>query len=108
AGEGPRRHVGAARQLAGGAGRRRSAPAGAQERAERRRRSFRRTVRRGLRTLAPTPGRPPMNSALAGLLAASAVLAFPGPGARRRLETAVLGSPRGPKWRLRHRGFQPT
>ena len=49
-----------------------------------------------------------MNSALAGLLAASAVLAFPGPGARRRLETAVLGRPRGPRWRLRLAGAWPT
>lgn len=49
-----------------------------------------------------------MNSALAGILAASAVLAFPGPGARRRLETAVLGKPRGPRWRLRLAGAWPT
>jgi tight adherence protein B len=49
-----------------------------------------------------------MNPALAGLLAASAVLTFPGPGARRRLETAVLGQPRGPKWRLRLAGTWPT
>jgi tight adherence protein B len=49
-----------------------------------------------------------MNSTLAGLLAASAVLAFPGPGTRRRLETAVLGGPRGPKWRLRLSGAWPT
>jgi tight adherence protein B len=49
-----------------------------------------------------------MNSALAGLLAASAVLTFPGPGARRRLETAVLGRPRGPRWRLRLAGAWPT
>src|SRR5258708_25866104 len=49
-----------------------------------------------------------MNSTLAGLLAASAVLTFPGPGARRRLETAVLGQPRGPRWRLRLAGAWPT
>jgi tight adherence protein B len=49
-----------------------------------------------------------MNSTLAGLLAASAVLAFPGRGARRRLETAVLGEPRGPRWRLRLAGAWPT
>ena len=49
-----------------------------------------------------------MNSALAGLLAGSAVLTFPGPGARRRLETAVLGQPRGPRWRFRLAGAWPT
>jgi len=49
-----------------------------------------------------------MNPTLAGLLAASAVLAFPGRGARRRLETAVLGAPRGPRWRVRLAGAWPT
>ncbi|NUR32052.1 MAG: hypothetical protein HOV83_40450, partial [Catenulispora sp.] len=49
-----------------------------------------------------------MNSMLAGILAASAVLVFPGRGARRRLETAVLGHPRGPRWRVRWAGAWPT
>lgn len=49
-----------------------------------------------------------MNSMLAGFLAASAVLTFPGRGARRRLETAVLGRPRGPRWRVRLAGAWPT
>ena len=49
-----------------------------------------------------------MNPTLAGILAASAVLAFPGRGARRRLETAVLGKPRGPRWRVRLAGTWPT
>ncbi|NUR58674.1 MAG: hypothetical protein HOV87_08290 [Catenulispora sp.] len=49
-----------------------------------------------------------MNSMLAGVMAASAVLAFPGRGARRRLETAVLGRPRGPRWRVRLAGAWPT
>ncbi|GAA2043241.1 type II secretion system F family protein [Catenulispora yoronensis] len=45
---------------------------------------------------------------MAGVLAASAVLTFPGRGARRRLETAVLGRPRGPRWRVRWAGVWPT
>ncbi|GAA1959459.1 hypothetical protein [Catenulispora subtropica] len=49
-----------------------------------------------------------MNSMLAGILAASAVLVFPGRGARRRLETAVWGRPRGPRWRVRWAGAWPT